>query len=331
MAVIGNHENHEDTPVLKRSTTLSALYKAVLDAGTSHISDLSTTCALPLCEVQQHVTDLIGLGILQESRSDVNAVRAVSPQLALLQTVKSTLEHAQKDLEGIEAVAMATEDRLKSYDPAISDIEIVSGLDLMTSRVSDLVNGASVSVDSLLPSVPKSETLNAALANDKMLTASSIRLRVVYPESVNFSPEVRRFLAVTGMPIDQVRTSPITPFRMVIVDERNAYIQLGGRNELLVAAIAGNQVIVDACMNLFDDIWINAKCIDPERDQDGITDRERSVLRSMMRKPNDRAIARELGISPRTVYRYIAELYQKTGTESRFALGAEAVLRGWLN
>lgn len=44
----------------------------------------------------------------------------------------------------------------------------------------------------------------------------------------------------------------------------------------------------------------------------------------------DRAVAIQLGLSMRTVQRRVRALMDRTGVDTRFRLGAEAVQRGWI-
>ncbi|WP_436495029.1 LuxR C-terminal-related transcriptional regulator [Actinokineospora sp. HUAS TT18] len=54
------------------------------------------------------------------------------------------------------------------------------------------------------------------------------------------------------------------------------------------------------------------------------------LLRHMCTGATDRAIARELCVSERTVHRRIARLQTLLGANSRFQLGVLVAVRGWL-
>ena len=60
------------------------------------------------------------------------------------------------------------------------------------------------------------------------------------------------------------------------------------------------------------------------------TDETRLLLKLMATGATDRAIARELGISERTVHRRIARLQLRLGVQSRFQLGALVSVKHWL-
>lgn len=60
------------------------------------------------------------------------------------------------------------------------------------------------------------------------------------------------------------------------------------------------------------------------------TDGTRRLLLLMRTGAIDEAIARELGVSPRTVHRRITRLQNLLGVRSRFQLGVIACERGWV-
>jgi len=60
------------------------------------------------------------------------------------------------------------------------------------------------------------------------------------------------------------------------------------------------------------------------------TDATRSLLRLMRTGAIDETIARELGVSLRTVHRRITRLQHLLGARSRFQLGVVACERGWV-
>jgi DNA-binding NarL/FixJ family response regulator len=56
----------------------------------------------------------------------------------------------------------------------------------------------------------------------------------------------------------------------------------------------------------------------------------RRILALLDEGLKDEAVARQLGVSLRTVQRAVREVMLRLGVSSRFQLGAEVVRRGWL-
>ncbi|MCZ7432396.1 helix-turn-helix domain-containing protein [Streptomyces sp. WMMC1477] len=65
-------------------------------------------------------------------------------------------------------------------------------------------------------------------------------------------------------------------------------------------------------------------------DQSGLSDEHHVLARLLADGMKDEAIARTLGVSPRTASRLIADLMQRLGATSRFAAGARAAHHGML-
>lgn len=64
---------------------------------------------------------------------------------------------------------------------------------------------------------------------------------------------------------------------------------------------------------------------------DPLDPQARALLLLMRSGCTDESIARQLGISPRTVLRRIRTLMDLAGCTTRFQLGCHAERRGWLN
>ncbi|WP_052684469.1 response regulator transcription factor [Lentzea aerocolonigenes] len=119
---------------------------------------------------------------------------------------------------------------------------------------------------------------------------------------------------------------------MVIADRRVAMIPVsgddcGGSVRLLVRAPA----IVDILVAYFELLWARAVPVDltPPPD-DGLNARDRELLTLLAAGMKDRAIARALGITERTVGRRLTALMYALGVDTRFQAGVVAAHRGWL-
>jgi DNA-binding NarL/FixJ family response regulator len=73
--------------------------------------------------------------------------------------------------------------------------------------------------------------------------------------------------------------------------------------------------------------WMPSGTPTPAKDD---TQRQR-ILDALAAGLKDEAIARQLGVSVRTVRRHITALMQELGASTRFAAGVAAVRRGWVS
>ncbi|MGW3248842.1 helix-turn-helix domain-containing protein [Streptomyces sp. NPDC001070] len=62
----------------------------------------------------------------------------------------------------------------------------------------------------------------------------------------------------------------------------------------------------------------------------GLTGQEATTLQLLADGLTDEAIAKRLGVSPRTARRIATDLMERLNARSRFQAGARAVQHGWL-
>ncbi|GAA3128559.1 hypothetical protein GCM10020001_057710 [Nonomuraea salmonea] len=85
-------------------------------------------------------------------------------------------------------------------------------------------------------------------------------------------------------------------------------------------------VIVGVLSTLFTELWARAQPLPWASRADGV----RQVLRLAAQGLCDDSIARQLGVSVRTVRARWADAMTELGAQSRFRAGVEAARRGWL-
>jgi hypothetical protein len=159
------------------------------------------------------------------------------------------------------------------------------------------------------------------------LVGAGRRSRAIYPVRVlTEAPEVVRGRAAAG---EQVRVLPDVPTRMFVIGTTHAVLPepLGFVDE--PRTLVRQQGIVEALAMLFEMMWERASPV-PELEPGDTPDLRGFLLRQLASGAQDERIARQLGISLRTVRRRVADLMAELGADSRFQAGVEAVRRGWL-
>ena len=143
---------------------------------------------------------------------------------------------------------------------------------------------------------------------------------------------------------EQARVTGELPVKLVVVDGEVALVSLTlepGRVEVLLTQ---SLPLVDAFRRLFELEWARAVPVPdaaPDRDRPAArgfpssrgrapSTEERSILTLMAVGMKDEAIARQLGISARTLRRRGQELLAELGAGNRFQAGIEAARRGWI-
>ena len=157
-------------------------------------------------------------------------------------------------------------------------------------------------------------------------------MRDVFLDSVRNDPatvaQVARFTEA-GL---QVRTVAALPLRMTIYDRRHALIPIDPDRSSAGAILHSGPGVVAVAHALFEQVWRQAKPLGRERERDdtGLTDQERELLRMLSAGHTDEVVARKLGVSVRTSRRITAELMERLSARSRFQAGVHAARKGWI-
>jgi DNA-binding NarL/FixJ family response regulator len=137
----------------------------------------------------------------------------------------------------------------------------------------------------------------------------------------------------------RVRLRDNLPFRMLLIDGVSAVCAVPASGSYL---LKGERVI--ALLNrVFETTWVDAQPLERVlsrarrltgthpavvEDQEGgstaLSPAHEAILRLLAEGQTDRSIARSLGVTPRTVTRRIAEIFELLGVDSRFQAGIAA-------
>jgi len=309
------------------------IYRTVLAAGTITAKEIAKILKIPDAEVEASLQQLERLGVVSESTSITGAFRAVSAQMAFTRTVESLISNLGQQIRDVNEIArVITETRdagITSSEQSPS-IQIIVGSDNVTACLEAITNAAVRSVDSLVPELPEPRSLKLAFSGDSDLAKRSLRLRAIYPEAARFEPSIRNYIRSIGGSATEIRTNSVAPVRLVIADSKVALIRFGKPNSFQRGIVIRQPDIVVALDELYEALWVQSTVLDVTNTSNDLSNRQIAILNSLMLRASDEAIARDLGLSVRTVRRDISEMYQLANTQTRFGLGVQAHLRGWL-
>lgn len=153
-------------------------------------------------------------------------------------------------------------------------------------------------------------------------------MRSIYPASVledRQQAEHVHFWAARG---ERSRLVPAVPHAFVVFGDEAALVPaVWGRagDRILVVR---TPVLVAAFRELFDLLWARAASLPRRSGENGAEDERAKILQLLAVGGKDETVARQLGISLRTVRRRVAELMEELGASTRFQAGMEAARRG---
>ena len=128
-----------------------------------------------------------------------------------------------------------------------------------------------------------------------------------------------------------MRLLPSLPIRLIIVDRKVAAVPIDPQDATVGALILHDIGTVSAMVALFEAYWRDGRPIPGDNPTDEYSPMDKTILRLLASGAKDEAVARQLGVSVRTVRRAIATLMERLNADSRFALGIHAAARGLLD
>lgn len=172
--------------------------------------------------------------------------------------------------------------------------------------------------------IPEGRAVDAWVAD---LLRSGRRSRAIYPaRALEEAPDAVRRRAELG---EHVRILADVPGRLAVLGEAAIVREdLAGRTGRVL--VLRQPALVALARALFEELWARALAVPGLDGQADPSSARRLLLERLARGAKDEQIARELGLSLRTVRRRVAEVLDELGATSRFQAGVEAVRRGWL-
>ncbi|MFE7706359.1 LuxR C-terminal-related transcriptional regulator [Streptomyces sp. NPDC057486] len=166
--------------------------------------------------------------------------------------------------------------------------------------------------------------------------ARGVSYSVVYGAQVLRDPLAREAIQTCVNLGERARVFPNVALNLVICDDRFAVVTASARDhQRRHHIVVQRSALLHGLVGVFESYWQMAVPLptsDESMDDVGTspTDDARQLLTYLSGGLTDESIARELGVSERTVGRRIARLQEVLGAQTRFQLGVQASRHGWL-
>ncbi|MFI8321482.1 LuxR family transcriptional regulator [Streptomyces sp. NPDC085529] len=164
--------------------------------------------------------------------------------------------------------------------------------------------------------------------------ARGVTQRVIYSRASLEQPgHLERSIEPVIAAGEQARVLPSVPVKLVIIDEAYALVSLSIREAdvfttMLVVQPCG---LLSALVALFEQSWRDALPFHGRTAlPGGLGPADRRLLWLLAAGAADEVIAREIGVSRRTLFRRIQVLMARLGAGNRFQLALQAQRHGWL-
>lgn len=161
--------------------------------------------------------------------------------------------------------------------------------------------------------------------------AHGVLVRGIYDVSALEIPGKLRLAQEAAAAGEQARISPEVPMKLAIADRKSAILPLSTAASAHAdsAVIVHSSTLLDALVTLFEVLWRASLPLPAATSggHAGLPDPELFTLLAAGLK--DEAVARQLGVSLRTIHRRVSEMMDLLGARTRFQAGLLAARRGW--
>jgi DNA-binding CsgD family transcriptional regulator/sugar-specific transcriptional regulator TrmB len=318
--------------------TSESVYRAMLAYPHDGVATLRERLNLTDSQLRMSLDRLSELELVRASYEWDNELRAVPPDVGiqvLLARQQAELATQQQRFATSQLAAARLVAEYANLKPSPSASRELIGLDEIRERISALSLELTTEIMTFAPGgAHKAESIEASRPYDQGLLERGIRMRTLYQESVRNSHLTMSYLTWLEELGGEVRTVPELPTRMIIFDRATAIVPVSRGNTGVGAVVLTGEGTLTALCALFENAWEVARPLTalaaPAGKHESLAPQEDAVIRLLSKGLTDEAIARRLGISPRTARRIATDLMGRLGARSRFEFGVRAVQSGWL-
>ncbi|MFJ3927267.1 LuxR family transcriptional regulator [Streptomyces sp. NPDC090022] len=248
-------------------------------------------------------------------------------------TASATLRRMADTLDSLSRYAAeAAQTQPRAPEPAApppgsgARIEYVHGPERITYAIHEALGRARREILTAQPDGPRpGATLDEAYAAVRDHLSRGVAMRTLYQHSSRFHEPTKRYVATVQKHGAQVRTLPEFFDRLIVIDGEVSFIPADG--ERGSAVVIRDRAVTGFLTDVFEKAWDRAEPFPfrPVRAADAasevVPDMRRAIRKLLIEGCSDKAIARRLGVSLRSVQGHISCLRDQYGAQHRFQLG----------
>ncbi|MCL1870044.1 MAG: LuxR C-terminal-related transcriptional regulator [Promicromonosporaceae bacterium] len=241
----------------------------------------------------------------------------------------------EREIQRVRALTLRLAERHRVARAGASEsvIEVITGADAVARTGQQLLARAEHQIRGI-DAPPYAEASDGERVNSSMLMGvPGVRRRFIHGRDTLALPGAVARVEADVAAGEEVRFLPTAPMKLIISDDEAALVPLVATPQVLDSCILVRpSALLDALCTLFETLWTGAQpyASDALVPPDGLSDDERRIVPLLAQGLPDEAIARQLGVSYRTVQRRVQTLLARLGATSRFQGGVLAARRGWL-
>lgn len=303
------------------TASVEQVYRALLARPRRTVPELAVEMGRSTSAVRRAVAELEELGLVSRLPGRPVRILAARPDTA----IDLLVARRRDELSRVQLDARALAAEVDGEQNPDELLEILVGRQAIGARFTHLVQHCENELlvfdrPPYATDVPQAEEGVTARLQDSVL------VRGVYaPESLEPAGALDAAMRAARHG-EQSRVHPKVPMKLAIADRQVALLPLVLEDMVASALVVRPCALLEALVALFELFWQDATPLVPTP-----SGADHGLLTLLVAGVKDEAIARQLGISPRTVTRRVTEMLEELGARTRFQAGALAQRRGWLD
>lgn len=310
-----------------------AAYRMLVTGPSGTAMEVSGALGVSVGKATRVIASLEAKGLVARSGTAIDHVVASPPDIALGALI---VEH-QEGIRQAELEMRALRERYLAASSSRAEqvVDVVRGREAVRQRFNQLQRGARREVlefvkgDVVAVSVDENVEEEAAISR-------GVTYRFLLERQTLERPGLMAAVSESIRDGVELRVTRELPIRLIVVDREIAMIPLAGATDdqsggALLLRAGG---LLDLAVSLFEVKWRDATRLDAVVDGavegSELSARERQILLMLNAGLTDRTVATRLGLSARTVQRYVADMMERAEVDTRLQLGVQATRRGWI-
>jgi DNA-binding CsgD family transcriptional regulator len=315
------------------------VYATLLDNPRASEVDVAALLQMPEREVVAAVRELETLGLLSRLADTARTIVPAPPAIAIEALALRRRQEIDEALLAASHYATAHAARhLVDQASGADVVEVITGHEAVTAHFaqSQLAARRTMRVFDTPPYIAVADDAPNQAEFD--ILARGVECRVIYDEEALDAPHALDLIRRAAAAGERSRLAPALPTKLVIVDDDMALLPLhpsgsGGSDAVM---LVHRSPLLTALVALFEAFWLQSRPLnlDPlAQGEDAALPLPRDgqhLLALIAAGKTTASIARQLGISPRSVRRRVERLRVELGARNRMELVTRAAERGLL-
>lgn len=311
------------------------LYQRAREHGVKDLADLAAHAGITVSEAEEVLSRLEEMGLLVPDTAA--GFRVTDPAAALTRLFTAEAERVdrfRREVSRTRAAVLDLAENFQALQAAHQDTvqaRTLHGAAEVNHFLDDAVSRIRLHECVMHPgSAPPVEVIDEMMLRDSEVVSRGVRIRVLYTQHMAEVDYVRDYLLDAAQAGIDIRLAPSLPLRLLILDDDVAVVPLSPEDSSLGAVALFGRTLVRSYQAVFDHIWAVALPLQSLTAREGrhramlLGPQQRAVARMLAVGMKDEVIARQLGMSARSLSRVMATLFEELQVSTRFQAGMKA-------